>query len=385
MSGLRSNRRKRWAIAAFALAGALGAVWTSNAQGRLLQWRLGRSVNQSAYVGQAACVACHAEIAAKYERSGMSHALTTAAECETLRAGAPLRFALHGVDYRIERDGAGFSYTVSDGRESLTTPLLWCFGHGASGHTFVVRYEGIYYETRVSYFTSLKGLEVTPGASRAPAASLVSALGQPQRHAEIQGCFTCHSTPLPQTKGVSLDQFSPSLGCEACHGPGSAHLAAQKAGGGPARVRQAIFNPARWTPDEMNQQFCGACHRNWETVMQMPNQGGVANVRFQPYRLANSKCYRNPDDRRIACIACHDPHAPLGKEARAYDARCLACHRGGEGAPAAAARQRTAPACRTGTRDCVVCHMPRIEPEGLFFKFTDHQIRIVRPGEPYPR
>jgi hypothetical protein len=29
--------------------------------------------------------------------------------------------------------------------------------------------------------------------------------------------------------------------------------------------------------------------------------------------------------------------------------------------------------------------MPRVEPEGLFFKFTDHQIRIVRPGEPYPR
>jgi len=28
--------------------------------------------------------------------------------------------------------------------------------------------------------------------------------------------------------------------------------------------------------------------------------------------------------------------------------------------------------------------MPKVEIPGSHFKFTDHRIRIVRPGEPYP-
>lgn len=384
MNASRSHPSKRWAIASFVLSGMMVAAFSSSAQNRLLQWRLGRSVNQSTYVGQVACVKCHADVAAKFKHSAMSRALSPAAECGTLRARAPLEFSLQGITYRIERVGDEYSYTVTDGRESLTMPLLWCFGDGVSGNTFVVRHEGVYYETRVSYFSSLGALEVTPGQSRAPSPTLNSALGQPQRPAEIQGCFTCHSTPLPQSTGVAFEKFTPSVQCEACHGPGSAHLGVQQTGNLPS-IRQAIFNPARWPTDQMNQQFCGACHRSWETVMQMRDQGGVANVRFQPYRLANSKCYQNADDRRIACITCHDPHSPVIKESRSYDAKCLACHRGGEAMVTAPDKQRTAPACRTAARGCVSCHMAKVEPEGLFFKFTDHHIRIVRPGDPYPR
>jgi hypothetical protein len=32
----------------------------------------------------------------------------------------------------------------------------------------------------------------------------------------------------------------------------------------------------------------------------------------------------------------------------------------------------------------VTCHMPKYELEGAHNRFTDHQIRIVRTGEPYP-
>jgi hypothetical protein len=28
--------------------------------------------------------------------------------------------------------------------------------------------------------------------------------------------------------------------------------------------------------------------------------------------------------------------------------------------------------------------MPKVEIPGAHFKFTDHRIRIARPGEPYP-
>lgn len=386
MSFLDTKNRKRWAAAGFVAVCTLLASFSSNAQRGLSQWKLGQAApNQGGYVGQAECAKCHAKIAERFAQSGMARALAPAGECETLRARAPLQVALHGFTYRIERQGARFSYTVSRGDESLTTPLLWCFGHGASGHTFIVQFEGVHYETRVSYFTNLERLDLTPGAPVEALDSLKGALGQPQRQAEALRCFTCHSTPVPGASAVTLEQFTPGLHCEACHGQGGAHVAALKAGNA-GRVKPSIFNPARWPSDDVNQQFCGACHRSWEAVMQMPGRGGTANVRFQPYRLANSRCYRDPYDRRISCIACHDPHAPPAREAAAYDANCLACHRGGAAALKLSAKGRTAPACRAGKQqNCTDCHMPKVEPADLHFQFTDHWIRIVKAGEQYPR
>jgi hypothetical protein len=116
--------------------------------------------------------------------------------------------------------------------------------------------------------------------------------------------------------------------------------------------------------------------------MQMPQRGGLSNVRFQPYRITDSRCYKDPDDRRISCLACHDPHEDPRRDAVFYDAKCTACH---QVKNSAATKTQTAPPCPTGNAQCVTCHMPKIEPPGVHFKFTDHHIRVVRPGEPYPQ
>src|SRR5690606_11455270 len=107
---------------------------------------------------------------------------------------------------------------------------------------------------------------------------------------------------------------------------------------------------------------------------------GVDNVRFQPFRLVNSKCY-DPEDARIRCAACHDPHEDPRRDVRFYDDKCLACHTQGSAAVAAVAK---APACPVGKEDCSSCHMPKIEVPGSHFSFSDHSIRIVRPGDAYP-
>lgn len=347
------------------------------------KWRLGKSVNKSRFVGSAVCAQCHEEIAAKQSKTAMALALTSTADDELLKQRAPLTFKLGEFTYRIERTGTQFSYNITNSKDRFSTPLLWSFGHGTSGKTFVIQHNGTFYETRVSYFTSLARLDLTPGAPRELPTSLESAIGQPQRANEALGCFTCHSTPLPATTEIKLDQFTQGLQCEVCHGPGENHLAALKSGK-KELAKQEIFNPRSWPADDVNQLMCGACHRSWEAVMQLPERGGDANVRFQPYRLANSKCYQNPDDRRIGCTACHDPHGDVAHEARAYDAKCLACHQGGTTSVKADA-QRTAPACRTGKQNCVSCHMPKYEPSHLHFKFTDHWIRVVKPGDPHPR
>jgi hypothetical protein len=142
-----------------------------------------------------------------------------------------------------------------------------------------------------------------------------------------------------------------------------------------------IFDPG--SLDRVDQvDFCGACHRTWQDVVSGHLIGlGVFNVRFAPYRLENSQCWAK-GDARIACVPCHDPHKPLVHEAAAYDAKCLACHQ------ATGRQKRTAnligKACRVAERNCVSCHMPKVEPPGLHSAFTDHWIRVVKPGAPYP-
>jgi hypothetical protein len=121
------------------------------------------------------------------------------------------------------------------------------------------------------------------------------------------------------------------------------------------------------TTEEMS-DFCGQCHRTWaEIASNGPH--GIQNVRFQPYRLGNSKCY-DAAEIRIRCTACHDPHRAVETSTAAYDAKCLACH--------------AAKDCSVATKDCVTCHMPRLDLPGAHKKFTDHKIRVVKANEPYP-
>ena len=91
--------------------------------------------------------------------------------------------------------------------------------------------------------------------------------------------------------------------------------------------------------------------------------------------MTSSKCYSATDE-RIRCVACYDPHREVVREAAFYDAKCLACH----------GRAATKPlkACPVAKKDCVTCHMPKIELPGSDNLFSDHQIRIAREHEPYP-
>ena len=93
-------------------------------------------------------------------------------------------------------------------------------------------------------------------------------------------------------------------------------------------------------------------------------------------------------DRRITCVACHNPHRPLERDSLVYDARCLTCHRDAA-APSASDRPLAssspsaipphAPSCKAGMRErCASCHMPKYNVPEMHFSFTDHLIRIVR-------
>ena len=56
--------------------------------------------------------------------------------------------------------------TVTDGKDTVTVPILYAFGQGKAGQTYVLQYDGAYYESRVSFYNEVKGLDFTIGSPR---------------------------------------------------------------------------------------------------------------------------------------------------------------------------------------------------------------------------
>jgi hypothetical protein len=341
-------------------------------------WRPNSETRGNHYVGNRTCVECHKEQAKQLD-TPMAQALEVAPDCRIITARGKLTFRNGPYTYNLARAGGQIVYSISDGKNTITKPVLYCFGQGHVGQTFVFRHNGMLYETRVSYFEKLGALDFTIGHLTNVPASLDDALGRAIAGEEPQQCFGCHTTGAVDGTQLKLDQLKPGIGCEACHGPGEKHLVAMKAKN---LDEPQIFNPGGLGGHELSQSFCGTCHTSFEQAMLLPGQSGINNIRFQPYRMFNSRGH-NSNDPRISCLACHNPHEHLQKDTAYYDQKCLACHL--TTAKETRTERRSAPFCPVSTKKCATCHMPKVELTGMHAEFTDHWIRIVKPNEPTPR
>jgi hypothetical protein len=341
-------------------------------------WPTSGSARRSDYLGSQACGECHSTLVRSQAQHSMARASVAAAKSTLLRDHTQQSFAIEGYEYKVLTDANGsFRYTVSDSQRTISGPLDWAFGAGKVGQSFLSEQNGRFHEIRFSYFDTLHAFGVTPNQSEQSARSLEKAVGRVLSSAEAQMCFACHTTASMSANRFEPANAMPGVSCEGCHGPGSKHVAAMKAGDLDAGSA-AIVNPRTLKPVDLV-DFCGACHITWWDAKRIAAKG-VANVRFQPYRLEGSRCWGNGDE-RLTCTACHNPHLPLVREARAYDSRCVACHAHSEGSKPAAARANVCPVAK---QDCVTCHMPKYEVPDMHYKYTDHRIRIVKAGEPFP-
>lgn len=345
----------------------------------LADWRPTDDAPGIRYVGTRVCAQCHKREASTQLASPMAHALETTSECKVLSEHTRMTFREGPYSYQIVREDTRSIYTVNNGVNTITEPILYCFGQGRAGQTYVVRHDGVLYECRVSYYQSTQGLDLTIGQPTTIPASLEDALGRKISGTEAVDCFGCHAPSVVTGHRLQLESMVPGVTCEGCHGPGERHVAAVNSGDS---TGLQIFNPRTLDSNALSQEFCGTCHRGFVQVMQMPSQGGFQNVRFQAYRIFNSKGH-NQFDSRISCVACHNPHDKLQHEASFYDSKCLACHLSSP--QQAKTETRAARACPVGTQKCASCHMQRVEIPGTHTSFTDHWIRVVKPNEPIPR
>ena len=153
-------------------------------------------------------------------------------------------------------------------------------------------------------------------------------------------CFGCHST------GYSLSSktfVEPGVGCEACHGPGKAHV---RSGG----AHGTIVNPALLSADR-NRMVCGQCHSvGTDPTGKHPFPVMKEDGHTRPFKPGDDLTAGFRDARPILvrksweyslfvqstesyakqlCTDCHDPHGKSANPSMLLDATseiCLRCH-----------------------------------------------------------
>src|SRR5260370_2981202 len=324
----RTFRASRRAV--FLFLGALALFYAQRADAQrdpdlaslFSQFRPRTEVQGTRYVGREVCATCHAQKNSTQSGTAMAHAMQCVSESPVLRSHASLAFKYGRYGYEIIRQGESSLYQVSDGRETIVEPILYSFGQGHAGQTYILRHKGKLYESRVSFYPAIDNLDWTIGYAQNLPKTLEESVGRPISADEARSCFSCRGTAAIAGNKLVLEKVVPGVGCEACHGPGERHVTAIQTG---TDENLYIFNPKSLDPDTLSQEFCGACHRSASTVEEMPDRAAMNNVRFQPYRIITSKGH-DPNDSHFACIACHDPNQDLQRGEAKYDPKCTVCH-----------------------------------------------------------
>jgi hypothetical protein len=334
------------------------------------------------------CEACHESQARVQPDTLMGRAIEPSGDNPVLQAHPLLTLQKGGYTYTVETHNGHSTYSVSDGSGTISVPIVWNFGAG--NQTWLLERRGRFYESLVSYYTAIEGLDTTTGDASIIPTTLEQAFGRELDDTDTRACFGCHSTNSMSNGQLAVAVLHPGVACARCHLDAEEHQSSMASG------ELTVYPPdlKRLSSEDLS-TLCGQCHRTWEMVVRS-HWRGEANVRFQPYRLANSRCFDGSDP-RISCIACHDPHQQLVHDLAFYDSKCLACH-GTAAHPGsrhrvahsttpenASGASATEPkSCPVAISRCVGCHMPRGPMLGGHLSFTDHQIRIVRPGDAYP-
>jgi hypothetical protein len=338
------------------------------------------------YVGPAQCARCHPGKAATQKNTPMARTADLVAESGILDTHRRLTFQAGKISYEVRMSENHNIYVVTDGTRSISAPLTWSFGDGHVGQSWLFEQDAEFYESRISYFDSLKALDFTPGRKLTEPQDLEQAMARPVSGSELVRCFACHTTASTINEKFDRLRIIPGITCEACHGPGLTHLVAHEMAYLQGQTWQTgqepelIFDPGKLNPVDAV-DFCGACHGTWWDV-KLGGLTGIANIRAQPYRLEKSRCWGKKGDARLTCVACHDPHQELVRDAASYDRNCLSCHL--TSTSPKSTTDHPGPACKVSTKNCASCHMPKFEDSGMHYTFTDHYIRVVRPGAPYP-
>ena len=334
------------------------------------RWPTKGAFPRDQYVGSETCGRCHQQILETQKNTPMARAVKPATADAFTNIPQILRFHTGAYEYSLSRTANGATYSTTKGQQSASADLSWIFGDRQFGDTFLYQQNGIYFESRVSYYKALNGLDLTTGRTQFQPNRIETALGRRMSPDELALCFGCHSTAASTDSQFRPERMIAGVSCEGCHGPGAQHVV-QINVEHDAISSALIFNPARLSPQD-SVDFCGACHRTSADV-KLNDITGIFSIRFPASRLEQSRCWGN-GDARLTCIACHDSHKRRVQEAVFYDKVCTSCH--SPATDAAKSLPHTIKVCKVSAHDCVSCHMPKYTIPSMHTDFTDHKIAV---------
>jgi hypothetical protein len=176
----------------------------------------------------------------------MAQALEAVEKSKVLKEHPLLSTSVGKYSYRIERRGNESEYTVTDGVNTVTLPIRWAMGaSSALGQTYILEKDGQLYESRVSWFRELSGLDQTMGYEGSPPADINDAAGRLLHQDEKIRCFGCHATNAVQARHLTFDKMTPGVQCEHCHQSTEEHLAALQLATCTKRIVRADENVGR--------------------------------------------------------------------------------------------------------------------------------------------
>jgi predicted CXXCH cytochrome family protein len=376
------------------------------------------------YVGTAACASCHA---AEFDAwKGSHHALAmqkaTAAVVLGDFAGAQLEH--FGVTTRFFRDGDKFMVRTDGPDGALHEyPIAYTFGVYPLQQYLIafpggrLQALGIAWDNRPKERGGQRWFALYPDQKLIPGDPL-HWTGRDQTW-NFQ-CADCHSTDLKKNYDLAANTYATSwtdldVACEACHGPGSRHVAwarAHATGGfyppGTDAARMGLTNWLKPTDTghwEMNPETgiarrteklvfteletCAACHSRRKVIAKNPAPGELFLDGYLPALLdpglyhadgqIDGEVYEYGSFLQsrmhaagVTCSNCHDPHS--AKLLADGNALCAQCH-----LPARFdAREHSHHEPGSAGAQCVNCHMPAKNYMVVDAR-RDHSIRVPRP------
>jgi hypothetical protein len=111
-----------------------------------------------------ACANCHRVEPSAQPQTPMGKAVMLPRTNPTLKANPKLTVRKGDYSYTVETRGDSTTYSVTDGVRTLSFPALWTFGVG--GQTWILQCEGELYESLVSYYPDVGGLDTIIGDDR---------------------------------------------------------------------------------------------------------------------------------------------------------------------------------------------------------------------------
>ena len=323
-----------------------------------------------AFVGSEACAYCHKQEMRDHQVSG--HALTLRPVDFTHPSNSdPPEGVIPQTALQIKKAESNFIVRNSETHKYF--PLTLAFGSGKQGVTYAhILDDSTLFEMRYSYFSTAKKWYVTPGHEGNLADKL--ALGMETKGAIPRVCIQCHAVTLPE-KSVEIEPKFMGVGCESCHGPGSAHIVAVNT---PNATDLKMAKLGDLGGAKLN-DLCGKCHRTVAEVQKLPASNQITQ-RFFPYGLSKSLCFIKSDD-KMTCITCHDAHKDVSKNLKFYETRCLSCHTKNDTGVSNSNHPTLAQTiCKINPKfGCIGCHMANrnsFPGTSLPIKMADHWIRI---------